>query len=376
MAGQEDYPDYNTKMYIKSEWTPRQFQIPYEIQTRLNEFKQALKKLVKPQKAAVNLLRHQKRSLNQQRNQTDFLIVQCDKNLGPAIIKRLEYIMMAFRDHLNCRQTYKHLTPFQTAFAKGQLLMAFQDWIKRNKNVITNNETKYFKRHIAKNTDPFGVFYLLMKVHKMPLSSRGIISGSGSLLHALGTWVYAKLQCFAHRLPDYFKSSYELKKMLTSITIPPNTFLFTADAVSVYTNIPMTKALSFISNHIRETAHEFQDIPVEALVEALGIVMRNNVFTFGDVTYRQVRGTVMGTPPAPIWANLYMSINEDTFLQPVHTNLTFYKRFIDYVLGLWTIIKTATNAVTWAAFGLHLNAELFELEWIIQPLSAQVDLWI
>jgi hypothetical protein len=103
MAVQEEDPDYNPKMYIKSEWTLRSFQIPYEIQTRLNEFKQALKKLVKPQKATVNLLRHQKRALNQLRNQTDFLIVQCDKNLSPAIIERLEYIMMAFRDHLNCR---------------------------------------------------------------------------------------------------------------------------------------------------------------------------------------------------------------------------------------------------------------------------------
>jgi hypothetical protein len=185
--------------------------------------------------------------------------------------------------------------------------------------------------------------------------------------------VDAKIQCFAHRRPAYFKSSYELKKMLTIITLPPNMFLFTADVVSMYTNIPTAKALSFISNHIRETAHEFQDIPAEALIEALGIVMRNNVFTFGDVTYRQDRGTVMGTPPAPMWANLYMSINEDTFLQPFDINLTFYKKFIDDVLGLWTITNTATNAATWAAFGLHLNSELFELEWIIQPLSTQVD---
>jgi hypothetical protein len=221
MAGQKEDPYYNPKIYIKSEWTPHSFQIPYEIQTRLNEFKQALKKLVKPQNATVNLLRHQKRALNQLRNETDFLIVQCDKNLGPAIIERLEYIMMAFRDHLNCRRTYTRLTPFQKAFAKCQLLMAFQDWIKRNKNVVTNNETKYFKRHIATNTDPFGVFYLLMKVHKTPLSSQGIISVSGSLLHALGTWVDVKLQCFAHRRPAYFKSSYELKKMLTRITLPP-----------------------------------------------------------------------------------------------------------------------------------------------------------
>jgi hypothetical protein len=56
MAGQEEDPDYNPKMYIKSEWTTLSFQIPYETQTRLNEFKQALKKLVKPQKATVNLL--------------------------------------------------------------------------------------------------------------------------------------------------------------------------------------------------------------------------------------------------------------------------------------------------------------------------------
>jgi hypothetical protein len=154
---------------------------------------------------------------------------------------------------------------------------------------------------------------------------------------------------------------------------PPNTFLFTSDAVSMYTNIPTAKDLSFISNHIIETAHEYQDIPAEALVEALGIFMRNNIFTFGDVTYKQARGTAMDTPPAPMGANLYMSINEDTFLQPFDTNLTFYKRFIDDVLDLWTITNTATNAPTWAAFGLQLNSELFELEWIIQPLSTRVD---
>jgi hypothetical protein len=68
--------------------------------------------------------------------------------------------------------------------------------------------------------------------------------------------------------------------------------------------------------------------------------MRKNVFTFGDMTYTQVRGTAMGTLPAPMWANLYMSINEDTLLQPFDNNLTFYKRFIDDVLGLWTITNT------------------------------------
>jgi hypothetical protein len=153
--------------------------------------------------------------------------------------------------------------------------------------------------------------------------------------------------------------------MLANITLPPNMFRFTADAVLMYTNIPTAKALSFISTHIREKAYEFQHIPAEALIEALDIVMHNNIFTFVDVTYKQIRGTAMGTPPSPIWANLYMSINKDTFIQQFNPNLTFYKTFIDKVLGLWTITATATNDATSESFSLHLNSELFELEWII-----------
>jgi hypothetical protein len=253
------------------------------------------------------------------------------------------------------------LSLFQKEFDKGQLLMAFRDWIKRNNNVITKNEDKYFKRHIATNTDPFGVFYLLMKVHKTPVASRGIISGIGILLPALRTWVDTKHQYLAHHRPTYFESSYELKKMLSTITLPPHTFLFAVDAISIYTNIPTAKDLSFINTHIRETAYEFQHIPAESLIEALGIVMRNNIFTFGDVTYKKIHGTTMGTPPAPVWANLYISINKDTFLQQFNSNLTFYKRFIGNVLGMWTITDTVAKDATWESLGLHLNAELFEI---------------
>jgi hypothetical protein len=75
---------------------------------------------------------------------------------------------MEFRDHLNCQRTYTRLTPFQTAFARGQLLMTFTDWIKSNRCVITKNEDNYFKLHIASTTDTFGALYLLVKVHNTP----------------------------------------------------------------------------------------------------------------------------------------------------------------------------------------------------------------
>ena len=39
-----------------------------------------------------------------------FLIVPCDKNLGPAISERHDYLKIAMRDHLSDTTTYKSLT--------------------------------------------------------------------------------------------------------------------------------------------------------------------------------------------------------------------------------------------------------------------------
>ena len=47
-----------------------------------------------------------------QRQQT-FLIVPRDKNLGPAIIERHEYLKIAMRDDMNDTTTYKSLTSIE-----------------------------------------------------------------------------------------------------------------------------------------------------------------------------------------------------------------------------------------------------------------------
>jgi hypothetical protein len=122
----------------------------------------------------------------------------------------------------------------------------------------------------------------MMKVHKETLSSRAIMSASGSLLFSLGIWVDSKLQPFACRQQAYFKNSQTLKQQLDATVVPENSYFFTADAVSMYTNIPTDHALQLICDHICTTAHLVTGTPVEALCSALRIVMRCNIFTFGE----------------------------------------------------------------------------------------------
>jgi hypothetical protein len=90
MAGQGSDDTYNTKMYVRSEWTPRNWQLSQELITRLYNFKQALKDTVNPRRCARKLLPHQSRALEHLRNQSDFIVAQCDKNLGHYVIEKYE----------------------------------------------------------------------------------------------------------------------------------------------------------------------------------------------------------------------------------------------------------------------------------------------
>jgi hypothetical protein len=86
-----------------------------------------------------------------------------------------------------------------------------------------------------------------MKVHRPVLSSSAIIYGTGSLLHAIGVWADSHLHQFARARPAYFKSSNVLKSLLDDLVLSPNTYLFTTNTVSMYSNIPTRRAIQFIT---------------------------------------------------------------------------------------------------------------------------------
>ena len=84
------------------------------------------------------------------------------------------------------------------------------------------------------------------------LKRHPIVSCPGSLLHGLGIWVDRKLQEIAQKTISYFKNTLELKQQLLHLNLPPNTCLFTADAVSMYTNIPTHTALNLIGKYLSQ----------------------------------------------------------------------------------------------------------------------------
>ena len=102
---------YAPKMYVCSNWTPPYWTLPPVIlKERLDKFLTTLNKIFKKRMGKPNLLSYQTRALKSLQRQQDFLICPCDKNLGPAIIERNDYIKIAMRDHLLDGRTYRQLS--------------------------------------------------------------------------------------------------------------------------------------------------------------------------------------------------------------------------------------------------------------------------
>ena len=329
----DDNSEYNPKMYIRSKWTPPHWELQKELSKRCASFSTAVSTIFTKRKGRTNLLPYQHHLLRTLQQQSELVIVSCDKNLGPAIIERTTLIRRALDDHLLDTTTYRSITKAQADSKYNTIKKQLESFIKKYKKTFNDGERKFLRTKLKENEDPYPVFYLTMKVHKTPWKTRPIVSCSGSLLHPLGIWVDSQLQLAAVQQRSYFKNSLSLKQHLETLHIPNGARLFIADAVSMYTNIKTSHALHNIRRYLLQK--RYPGITLQPLMEALILIMKNNIFRFGDTYWHQKSGTAMGTPPAPPYANLYYAIHEESFLDDFQENLGTYKRFIDDVFGIW-----------------------------------------
>ena len=79
-------------------------------------------------------------------------------------------------------------------------------------------------------------------------------------------------------MPSFLKDENELLRLLHQLgLVPPGALLFTADTISMYTNIHTNHAIAVISEWL-----DSLDLPADyslgAVKDAMTLVMRNNIF--------------------------------------------------------------------------------------------------
>ena len=139
------------------------------------------------------------------------------------------------------------------------------------------------------------------------------------------------MQHLASEVKSYIKDTNDFLKNLRSLTnLPNDIFLCSVDVVGLYPNIPHDEGLSALQKRF-ELRRE-KKVSTSTLVELAEVVLKNNVFTFGKKTLKQLRGTAIGSKFAPPYSILFVAELEEEILREVELKPYPWCRYIDGLL--------------------------------------------
>ena len=139
---------------------------------------------------------------------------------------------------------------------------------------------------------------------------------------------------------SYVRDTTDFLSKISSITnLPKNTILVTADVNSLYTVIDHQDGIDAVRRHL-ESSKSSRSVPGHFICGLLNLILTCNYFRFENDFFLQKKGTAMGTPTAPNFANLFMAEIENKMLQGYEQKTgkkpLVWLRFLDDIFFIWT----------------------------------------
>ena len=189
--------------------------------------------------------------------------------------------------------------------------------------------------------------YGLAKDHK-PFEDypelRPIASLSGSPLENIAKFVdyhsrplVKNISSHLDDTPDFLRCLEDLKNKVGKF--PEDVTPVTIDATQLFPSIPNEEGISTFRKWLNR--RQLSEVPTDFLIELLTLVLECNVVEFNGSLYQQTWGTSMGAACSPLYADLFMSELETTFLKTTGKKFKdniyrgFFRRFLDDIVILW-----------------------------------------
>ena len=105
------------------------------------------------------------------------------------------------------------------------------------------------------------------------------------------------------------------------------------DLVGLYPNIPHGEGLASLYKFLE--TRENKQISSVTLAELAEIVLQNNIFEFDEETFKQKRGTAIGTKFALPYAIFFMADLKEKLLEIFEKKTMIWWRYIDDIFFIW-----------------------------------------
>ena len=167
--------------------------------------------------------------------------------------------------------------------------------------------------------------YGLAKVHKDGTPLRPIVSMPGSayqrVAKKVAAWLSLVPECRINT------STEKVAKQIQNMHLPPDECLVSFDIVSLYTNVPVKESIRVCADLLFEKV-TMKSVDKETFITLAELSCCNVVFSTHRGFYTQSDGLAMGSPPAPMLANGWLS----QFDNLIKDNSRMCERYMDDIL--------------------------------------------
>ena len=220
-----------------------------------------------------------------------------------------------------------------------QQLDQFQTHIRclKGKGVITNEDYQ----RIYSTSAAIPTMYGLPKVHKDGTPLRPILASTGSFNHECAKWlsdILSPLRSHSTNLKDTFSFIDIVKNFTLNDSV-----MYSFDVVSLFTNIPLQFTLQLIFGAIfKDSIETFHSLNKRRFKTFLNWAASSTTSQFQGKYYKQVDGIAMGSPIAPMLADVFMSyVIEEALSASQQNRLTVQLRYAD---DLFLVISSDEEA--------------------------------
>lgn len=267
----------------------------------------------------------------------DLVLKPADKGSSTVIIEK-KFYTNSINSYLTTNKKYFLKIDFDPTLPLLNRLE--QELSKMRKANIIDSRTQ---RILTPDKDEARCPYLygLPKIHKLPVSFRPIVSGNGHPTEKLSILIDYLLQPYVSLNNFFLKDSTDLLKTLQTIhNLDKNTYLFSLDVVSMYTNIPLDELITSImdtlnQNPIDMLKHKNTTYKPALLQKLLELTLYNNFFQFDGEFFQQIHGIAMGTPCACSTSDIYICNWIKQAFEKIEKKPMLYKQYRDDGFGIW-----------------------------------------
>lgn len=248
-----------------------------------------------------------------------------------AIIKEEDY-RQKMEEMLNCKDTYERQTERNMENIHTKI-----------KAAILSIKGKGNPKEGIKPFPDFGLLdneiariYGLPKIHKTNAPLRPITSTCGDVIgRKLADYITEMIGETYIPAKHNVLNSTEFAKQIQEMEINADETLISFDVVSMFTNIPLEKAIELTIKHTGEKILEKYRIDNQLLGRILKLTLDDcAIFQYGGQIYKQKKGLAMGSPLSPVLAKIVM---DDIIHQQITETPRFLATYVDD--SIWIIKK-------------------------------------